>query len=231
MPDRRYPGDAPALRRGLDALYASESGTPHAGAFVSSVGRVALQSSDGLKTAVSAYSSNIAYPRGAFGDQMRLVAQLLAAGLPPRLFHVTLGGFDTHANQKPQQRNLLGQLAEGVTALLDDAAIHGFSDRIAVMTYSEFGRRAAENASGGTDHGAGSVLFLAGDGVAGGLHGPAADLGKLAEGDVPVSVDFRSVYASVLEEWLALPAEAVLGAKVAPLPLFRAAPSPASSRR
>ena len=230
MPDRRYPGDALALRRGLDALYASGS-APQTGGFVSSVGRVALQSSDGLKAAVSTYSSTVSYPRGAFGDQLKLVSQILGAGLPPRLFHVTLGGFDTHANQKPQQRNLLGQLAEGITAFLDDAAAHSFSDRVAVMTYSEFGRRAAENASAGTDHGAGSVLFLAGDGVAGGLHGTAPDLGKLVDGDVPVSTDFRSVYASVLESWLSLSPESVLGSKVAPLPLFRAGPSPASSRR
>jgi uncharacterized protein (DUF1501 family) len=99
------------------------------------------------------------------------------------------------------------------------------------MTYSEFGRRAAENASAGTDHGAGSVLFLAGDGVSGGLHGTSPDLGRLSDGDVPVSTDFRSVYAAVLEEWLGVSSESVLGAKVSPLPLFRAAPSPASSRR
>lgn len=222
MPDRRYPGDAPALRRALDRLYASGGSTSQPGAFISSVGRVALLSSDALKAAVTTYTSTVTYPRGPFGDQLKLVAQLLAAGLPPRLFHVTLGGFDTHANQKSQQRNLLGQLAEGITALLDDAAAHGLSDRVVVMTYSEFGRRAAENASAGTDHGAGSVLFLAGDGVAGGLYGTAPDMSKLLDGDVPVSVDFRSVYASVLKDWLSVASEAVLGAKVSPLPLFRA---------
>ena len=89
------------------------------------------------------------------------------------------------------------------------------------MTYSEFGRRAAENASAGTDHGAGSVLFLAGQGVAGGLHGTPCDLASLANGDVPVSVDFRSVYASVLRDWLSVAPEIVLGSRVAPLPLFR----------
>ena len=221
MPDRRYPADAPALRRALDSLYAGGRSSVGSGAFVSTVGRTALLSSDALKSAVSTYTSTTTYPRGPFGDQLKLVSQLLAAGLPPRLFHLTLGGFDTHSNQKPQHRSLLGQLAEGITALLDDAEAHGFADRITLMTYSEFGRRAAENASAGTDHGAGSVLFLAGQGVAGGLHGTPCDLASLANGDVPVSVDFRSVYASVLRDWLSVAPEIVLGSRVAPLPLFR----------
>src|SRR5262249_50828333 len=135
-------------------------------------------------------------------------------------FHLTLGGFDTHANQKGQQANLLKQLSEGITALLEDAEAHGFVDRLAVLTYSEFGRRAQENASGGTDHGAGSVAFVAGPGVRGGLYGKTVDLGSLAEGDVPSTLDFRALYASALQSWLGLKASAVLGS-TSPLPVFR----------
>jgi uncharacterized protein (DUF1501 family) len=162
----------------------------------------------------------VEYPNGPFGSQLRLVAQLCSAPLGTTAFHLTLGGFDTHANQKGQQANLLRQLSEGITALLEDAEAHGFGDRLAVLTYSEFGRRAQENASGGTDHGAGSVAFVAGPGVRGGLYGRAVDLGALADGDVPSTVDFRALYASVLQSWLGLKASPVVGS-TPPLPLFR----------
>ena len=102
------------------------------------------------------------------------------------------------------------------------AEAHGFVDRLAVLTYSEFGRRAQENASGGTDHGAGSVAFVAGPGVRGGLYGKAVDLGALADGDVPSTLDFRALYASALQGWLGLKASAVLGS-TAPLAVFRTA--------
>jgi uncharacterized protein (DUF1501 family) len=225
QPDKRFPGDAPALINALKAIYDEKPNLTYPGA-IRAVGRSALQSSDALKAAVTSYQSMVAYPKGGFGDQLRLAAQLLAVDLKVRIVHVTLGGFDTHANQKQQQRALLQQLSDGVSALLDDAKMHGFADRVAVMTYSEFGRRAAENGSGGTDHGAGSVLFLAGQSVAGGLHGPMLDLSKLdKQGDVPVGVDFRQVYASVLKDWLGLPYEPFLGKVAAPLPLFRAGPT------
>ncbi|MGO9065963.1 MAG: DUF1501 domain-containing protein [Myxococcaceae bacterium] len=103
----------------------------------------------------------------------------------------------------------------GASALLDDAAEHGSGSRLVVMTYSEFGRRARENASGGTDHGAGSVAFLAGERVVGGLDGRLPRLDALIEGDVPSSTDFRSLYSAILRDWLgvapALGQAAVLG--------------------
>jgi uncharacterized protein (DUF1501 family) len=183
------------------------------------VGRTALASSDLLKAAAAGWTSTGAYPRGPFGDQLRLAAQMLGSAAGSRVAHVTLGGFDTHAGEKPQQRNLLAQLGEGIPALLEDMRAHGCGD-VTVLTYSEFGRRAEENASAGTDHGWGSVLFVAGDRVAGGLYGPTADLSALEGGDVPVKVDFREVYAGVLEGALGVPAASVLG-PVKPMPLFR----------
>jgi len=190
--------------------------------FIQGVGRTALESSDALRGAVTRYTSMVEYPKGVLGDQLKLIAQLLTANVGTRLFHLTLGGFDTHANQKQQQRNLLAQIGEGVNALLGDLKSHGIDDRVAVMTYSEFGRRAAENGSAGTDHGAGSVLFLAGTRVAGGLHGPVPDLARLEGGDVPFAIDFRSVYASVLRDWLGIRPELVLGTGFDTLRLFRA---------
>jgi uncharacterized protein (DUF1501 family) len=187
---------------------------------VRQVGEIALASSARLKEAASGYQSMAQFPKGAFGDQLKLASQLLSSDLDVRTVHCTLGGFDTHGNQRPQQRNLLSTLSDGITALLDDAAMHGFGDKIAVMTYSEFGRRAAENGSGGTDHGSASVLFLAGAGVQGGLHGTAPDLSKLDGGDIPCTTDFRSVYASVIHDFLGEKPEKQLVSGVPIIKLF-----------
>ena len=112
---------------------------------------------------------------------------------------------------QPLSWPLLQQLSDGVCALLDDATEHGAAGRLVVMTYSEFGRRAQENASGGTDHGAGSVAFVVGERVAGGLHGQSPRLGALVDGDVPSTVDFRSLYSAILRDWLNVPPAAVVG--------------------
>lgn len=220
QPDRRFPGDAPALFKALAALYPGDA-PPGPGQLIARVGRSALAGSERLRAAVNTYQSMVSYPRGPFGDQLRLAAQLLGVELGVRVVHVTLGGFDTHANQKRQQQALLATLSDGVAALLEDARAHGFADRVAVMTYSEFGRRVAENGSGGTDHGSGSVLFLAGEKVKGGLHGAAPNLEKLDGGDVAFGVDFRAVYASVLRDWLTLPVEPLLSKGTPPLSLFQ----------
>ena len=211
QPDRRFPGDAPALNAGLGALHQESPKEAAELGFLRRVGRTALTSSAALADAVKGYRSTAEYPKGAFGDSLRLVGQLMAASLGVRAFHLTLGGFDTHANQKRQHAPLLQQLSDGVCALLDDAAEHGAGGRLVVMTYSEFGRRAQENASGGTDHGAGSVTFLVGERVAGGLHGQAARLDALVDGDVPSTIDFRSVYSAILRDWLGVPPAAVMG--------------------
>lgn len=211
LPDRRFPNDAPALNAGLAALHAEAPKEAGELAFLRRVGRTALASSAALADAVKGYRSKAEYPRGPFGDSLRLVGQLMAASLGVRVFHLSLGGFDTHANQKRQHAPLLQQLSDGICALLDDAAEHGTGGRLAVMTYSEFGRRAQENASGGTDHGAGSMAFLVGERVVGGLHGQPPRLDALVDGDVPASTDFRSLYSAVLRDWLAVPPGPVLG--------------------
>ena len=211
QPDRRFPGDAPALNAGLSALHQENPREAAELGFLRRVGGTALTSSAALADAVKGYRSTAEYPKGPFGDSLRLVGQLMASPLGVRVFHLTLGGFDTHANQKRQHAPLLQQLSDGVCALLEDAAEHGAGGRLVVMTYSEFGRRAQENASGGTDHGAGSVTFLVGERVAGGLHGQAARLDALVDGDVPSTVDFRSVYSAILRDWLGVPPAAVVG--------------------
>jgi uncharacterized protein (DUF1501 family) len=221
QPDRRYPADAPALNTALRALYTPEREDSPLAQYIRQTGLTALDASNRLAGAVKSYNSMIEFPKGAFGDQLKLISQLSSAGLGTRLFHLTLGSFDTHAGQKKQHAGLLGQLSDGIAALLSDAEAHGFADRLLVMTYSEFGRRVQENASGGTDHGAGSVVLLAGHPVNGGLHGPTTNLAQLTGGDIPGVVDFRSVYGTVLRGWLNVAPERVLGGRFNALPLLR----------
>jgi len=160
------------------------------------------------------------YPANPFATSLRSVAGLIAAGLPTRVYFVTLTGFDTHYNQAGTQASLLATLATGLASFQKDLAAHRLDDQVTTMTFSEFGRRPFENESRGTDHGTAAPLFVMGSRLKGGLHGmpPSLDLPK--NQDVAYSTDFRSVYATMLENWLGYPSEPVLGGKFAPLPLF-----------
>ena len=115
---------------------------------------------------------------------------------------VSIGSFDTHAGQRGQQDRLLGYLGDGLLAFYQDLAAHGLVKKVLTMTFSEFGRRVAQNASNGTDHGAAMPLFIVGGGVKGGIYGEHPSLTDLDHGDLKFSTDFRAVYATVIEKWL-----------------------------
>lgn len=134
--------------------------------------------------------------------QLDVVAQCVEAGVLTRAYSVSLGGFDTHADEKQLQQTLLGMLDKSVAGFLDRMARTEVDRKVVVAIYSEFGRRVRANASQGTDHGTASNLFLLGDGVVGGLHGAAPDLTDLDNGDLKFTVDFRDVYATLLERTL-----------------------------
>ncbi len=163
------------------------------------------------------------FPRTAFGNQIRTAAQLAANKAGVAAIRVTLGGFDTHANQAGTHANLLKELAEGIAALKSALLeLNRWNDTL-VMTYAEFGRRPKENQSGGTDHGTASVHFVAGGRVAGGLYGEPPALDKLdGNGNLPFAVDFRSLYALVLDKWWGVDASRVLSGRFAPLELLKA---------
>jgi uncharacterized protein (DUF1501 family) len=152
--------------------------------------------------------------------RLRLIARLIRAGLSTSIYYVQLGGFDTHAEQLNRHSGLLRELGGSVRAFLADLDRSGDGDRVAMLVFSEFGRRLRENASAGTDHGTSAPVFLLGRPVQGGLHGPYPDLGRLRDGDPEHAIDFRRVYAAVLERWLRLPAEATLETRFEPMPLF-----------
>ncbi|MCK6486152.1 MAG: DUF1501 domain-containing protein [Phycisphaerae bacterium] len=159
--------------------------------------------------------------RTDLSQQLRMVARMIAAGLPTRVYYASMGGFDTHANQRGTHQNLMRQLGAALSTFFADLRQNGHLDRVLLMTFSEFGRRVAENASGGTDHGAAAPMFLAGAPVAAGLHGEPPGLADLDRGDLKWKIDFRQVYASVLSDWLKTDSRAVLGGEFDGLKLIR----------
>jgi uncharacterized protein (DUF1501 family) len=153
----------------------------------------------------------------ALHQQLQSVAGMIAANLPTRVYYLSHGGFDTHSGQLGPHGNLLTQFGEAVKAFLDRLAADGLLDRVLVLTFSEFGRRVQENASGGTDHGEAAPVFLFGSRVRPGLHGEFPDLRRLNRGDLAHTVDFRRIYASILRDWLKVPPAPILGPSFGPL--------------
>lgn len=162
----------------------------------------------------------VAYPLGnRLADSLSLVGRMIAGGLATRVFYVSHGGYDTHQGQAGAHARLMREFNDALGAFCADLKAQGNFGRVLVMTFSEFGRRVAQNASGGTDHGAAAPMFLFGGALKGGFYGHYPSLTQLYQGDLVHNVDFRSVYATLLERWLRVPAEKVLGRKFATLPL------------
>jgi uncharacterized protein (DUF1501 family) len=144
-------------------------------------------------------------------QQLDVVAKLIAAGSPTKVWSVSLGGFDTHANEANAQAELLGVVSTSLTRFMSQLKSTSRQSDVTVMVYSEFGRRVKGNASQGTDHGTAGPMFLLGEKVKGGFYGDQPSLSKLVDGDLAVTTDFRDVYATVLESVLKSPAEQTLG--------------------
>jgi uncharacterized protein (DUF1501 family) len=143
-------------------------------------------------------------------QQLDVVAKLIAAGSPTRVWSVSLGGFDTHANEANAQSQLLSTVSAALSRFTSQMKNTSRGKDIVTMVYSEFGRRVKGNASQGTDHGTAGPVFLIGDRVKGGFYGEQPSLSKLINGDLAVTTDFRDIYAAVLEDVLKSPAERVL---------------------
>ena len=170
-----------------------------------------------LPNLIKGYKTEANYPATALGRSLALAAQIVGSRLGTRVLYIQHGSFDTHVNQTATQNRLLADLANSISAFQADLAAHNNADRVLTMTFSEFGRRVGENASRGTDHGEASPMFLIGGGVKGGLYGDHPDLGKLNDGNLAFTTDFRSVYTTVLEKWLGRPAATIVGGTFAPI--------------
>jgi len=169
-------------------------------------------SSDRIRKAV-AKRPLVPYPGGRLSGQLQTVAAMIRDGMRTRVYYVSLGGFDTHANQSGQHARLLQQVSSSLNAFYKDMKTQGNSGRVCTMVFSEFGRRVAQNASGGTDHGTAAPMYIVGDMVRPGLLGEHPSLTRLDGGDLVHNVDFRSVYAAVLEDWMGADSKVILGKK------------------
>jgi len=170
----------------------------------------AQRGSEELPKLIAGYKTSANYPATQLGRSLALAAQIVGSKIGTRVLYIQHGSFDTHVAQKGVQDRLLGEFANAIEAFYTDLAAHGNDKRVLTMTFSEFGRRVGENASRGTDHGTAAPLFLIGGNVKGGLYGDYPSLDNLDAGDLRHSVDFRSVYTTVLEKWLQRPAAGVV---------------------
>jgi len=151
------------------------------------------------------------------GETLSLVARMILADLPTRVYYVSMGGFDTHTSQVGRHERLMRELGDAMRGFIATLRVNKVLDRVLVMTFSEFGRRVQENASGGTDHGEAAPMFLFGSRLRPGVHNRHPDLKKLHRGDLAYVCDFRRVYAAVLRDWLNASPEPILGGRYAPL--------------
>ncbi|HTS16688.1 MAG TPA: DUF1501 domain-containing protein [Verrucomicrobiae bacterium] len=183
--------------------------------FLSRVAMNAELSSTRIREIVKKYKPGPvrSYPNSGLARQLQTVAELIGGGLDTRVYYVSLGGFDTHANELGTHGRLMTELSEGIDAFYSDLDRQGNGDRVLTMTFSEFGRRVAQNASDGTDHGTAAPMFLFGRCVKPGIYGTHPDLqpDKLDHGDLKFATDFRSVYSTVLENWLGAKSAPILG--------------------
>lgn len=180
----------------------------------------AQRGSQELPQMVKGYKSEATYPHTPLGRSLALAAQIVGSKVGTRILYVQHGSYDTHVNQKATQDRLLGEFSDAMSAFYTDLAAHGNDKRVLTLTFSEFGRRIAENGSSGTDHGEASPLFVIGGGVKGGIYGDNPNLAQTNMGNLPFTTDFRSVYATVLERWLGRSSQRILAGTFPQLPLI-----------
>jgi uncharacterized protein (DUF1501 family) len=181
-----------------------------------------VSSDEVLRLSRAGREAGASYPRSEFGNSLQTVAAMIRGGLPTRVYYVSMGGFDTHAGERGRHDNLMQQVADGIGAFWKDMKQSGCDERVLMMTFSEFGRRVQQNASGGTDHGAAAPMFVFGKGVKAGVVGKHPSLTDLDQGDLKYNVDFRSVYASILQNWMETPSKPILGQQFPLLPIVKA---------
>jgi uncharacterized protein (DUF1501 family) len=201
----------------------SDNSVPFRSPYLGTVAEIedhAQRGSEELPQLIAGYKTDASYPATGIGRSLALAAQIVGSKLGTRVIYVQHGSFDTHVAQKATQDRLLRELSDGLAAFYDDLAKHGNDQRVLTMTFSEFGRRVAENASRGTDHGEASPMFVVGGGVKGGIYGDHPSFDNMDNGDIRYTTDFRSVYTTIVERWLGRPATGIIAGSFGTIPLL-----------
>ncbi|MEE8585803.1 MAG: DUF1501 domain-containing protein, partial [Acidobacteriota bacterium] len=230
--DPLHPGDDANKNAAFQQILAQPNSRYNLQQYVTQTALDATLASIELLEGQDNYNSTVEYPSSAFAENLRTCAKIMAADLGVRVYYVTIGGFDTHAEQANPGANTQGALGDlletvsgGIRAFWEDMQQMGREEQVTIMTFSEFGRRLFENASDGTDHGTANQMFLIGGAVKPGFHGVHPSLAPDdldSVGDMVFSRDFREVYATVLQSWLGADPVPILGGEFPILDLFEA---------
>ena len=205
----------PERSQALDIFARMYSPTVGLGATMDYLGQTgldALKGADILKAAPDMYTSSVEYAETGIARNLQGIAKVLTANLGTRVFYTQQGGYDTHASETDVQPKLLSDLSRAVSDFYADLREHDTADNVAMLVFTEFGRRVRDNGSG-TDHGSGGVAFAIGDPVRGGMYSEYPSLAEadLVEGDLAFNTDFRGVYGTLVEKWLGLDAQPIVG--------------------
>jgi uncharacterized protein (DUF1501 family) len=226
LTDYNYPGDSANQLNTFNRTAGRALSTESYNGAINHIGVDAVSGALKVKSSVAGYSSSVTYAaNNPLAQGMKMLAQIITTVPEANLLYVTLGPFDhhsdqiSHANNRPDKltgahAGLLSWFSQAVKSFYDDMSQHGLADNVVMMQWSEFGRRPNENASFGTDHGTAAPLFVIGNPVRGGLYGqqPSIEATDLdAAGNMKFTVDFRSVYATLLDKWLGVDSKSVLG--------------------
>jgi len=213
-PNQLYADSQRKLFRDVSADYTPSANRDNPLDYLYKTQAETLSSADYIHSRFKTYQSTTDYPKGEFGRNLKTIAELIISGMETKVYYVSIGSFDTHTGQKGRQENLFGQLSDGLAAFVKDLKQNDCFKDTLVMTFSEFGRRVKENGSNGTDHGTANNMFLIGGSLAKpGIYNPPANLADLDQGDLKYQIDFRSVYATVLNRWLKADDAKILGNK------------------
>jgi uncharacterized protein (DUF1501 family) len=193
-------------------MYAPTIGSGAVMDYLGQTGLDALKGADILKTAPEKYESSVEYAETSIGKNLQGIAKVLTADLGTRIFYTQHGGYDTHANQGPAHPKLWNELSQGISDFYSDLREHNTADNVLMFVFTEFGRRVKDNGSG-TDHGSGGMAMAIGDPVKGGLYSeyPSLRSEDLLEGDLHFNMDYRGVYGTMVEKWLGLDANSIVG--------------------
>ena len=207
--------------RAFEKMYSQAIGSGPVRDYVARTGMDIIRGADVLKKAPANYVSDVEYADNPIARSLRDAARVHLADLGTRIIYAQHGGYDTHANELPTHPRLLSELSGAIMDFFQDLRDHDASENVAMLVFTEFGRRVRDNGSG-CDHGAGGGSFVIGDRVNGGLHAeyPSLAIDKQTDGDLAHTYDFRGLYTTLLERWLGVEAAPIVGGRYEELPLF-----------